>query len=124
MEKSKSRRGTIIFENEKGILLARTGSDELLMLPGGHANHNEPRIMAAIRELHEETKLRAYDVKFLFDFESNSYFHKVFLIKAHGEPVVSPPEITFIDYYHPEKTNIYHSSVRMIEKYLKIKDQL
>ena len=75
MEKSKSRRGTIIFENEKGILLARTGSDELLMLPGGHANHNEPRIMAAIRELHEETKLRAYDVKFLFDFESNSYFH-------------------------------------------------
>lgn len=123
MEKSKSRRGTIIFENEKGILLARTGSDELLMLPGGHANHNEPRIMAAIRELHEETKLGAYEVKFLFDFESKNYFHKVFLIKAHGEPIPSR-EITSIDYYHPEKTNIYYSSIRMIEKYLEMKDQL
>jgi len=35
-----------------------------------------------------------------------------------------PPEITSIDYYHPEKTNIYHSSVRMIQKYLEMKDQL
>lgn len=122
MEKSKSRRGTIIFENEKGILLARTGSDERLMLPGGHANHNEPRIMAAIRELHEETKLGAYEVKYLFDFESDNYFHKVFLIKAHGEPVPSR-EISSLEYYEPHK-NVYFSSVSIIEKYLKIKDQL
>ena len=123
MANSKKRRGTIIFENENGILLARTGSDERLMLPGGHANHNEPRIMAAIRELHEETKLRAFDVKFLFDFESNHYFHKVFLIKAHGEPMPSR-EISSVDYYHPEKTSIYNSSIDIIQKYLEMKDQL
>ena len=122
MENSKKRRGTIIFENEKGILLARTGSDELLMLPGGHADHNEPRIMAAIRELHEETKLGAYEVKYLFDFESDNYFHKVFLIKAHGEPVPSK-EISSLEYYEPHK-NVYFSSVSIIQKYLDIKDQL
>jgi ADP-ribose pyrophosphatase YjhB (NUDIX family) len=122
MEKSKSRRGTIIFENEKGILLARTGSDERLMLPGGHANHNEPRIMAAIRELHEETKLGAYEVKYLFDFESKSYFHKVFLIKAHGVPVPSR-EISSLEYYESHK-NVYFSSVSIIQKYLEMKDHL
>jgi len=122
MEKSKSRRGTIIFENENGILLARTGSDERLMLPGGHANHNEPRIMAAIRELHEETKLGAYEVKYLFDFESDNYFHKVFLIKAHGVPVPSR-EISSLEYYESHK-NVYFSSVSIIQKYLEIKDQL
>lgn len=122
MEKSKSRRGTIIFENEKGILLARTGSDERLMLPGGHADHNEPRIMAAIRELHEETKLGAYEVKYLFDFESKSYFHKVFLIKAHGVPVPSR-EISSLEYYESHK-NVYFSSVSIIQKYLEMKDQL
>jgi 8-oxo-dGTP pyrophosphatase MutT (NUDIX family) len=122
MEKSKSRRGTIIFENEKGILLARTGSDERLMLPGGHADHNEPRIMAAIRELHEETKLGAYEVKYLFDFESKSYFHKVFLIKAHGVPVPSR-EISSLEYYESHK-NVYFSSVSIIQKYLEMKDHL
>ena len=122
MEKSKSRRGTIIFENENGILLARTGSDERLMLPGGHANHNEPRIMAAIRELHEETKLGAYEVKYLFDFESDNYFHKVFLIKAHGVPVPSR-EISSLEYYESHK-NVYFSSVSIIQKYLEMKDQL
>jgi 8-oxo-dGTP pyrophosphatase MutT (NUDIX family) len=123
MANLKKRRGTIILENENGILLARTGSDNLLMLPGGHAEHNEPRIIAAIRELHEETKLRAFDVKFLFDFESKNYFHKVFLIKAHGEPIPSR-EISSVDYYHPEKTNIYNSSIEIIQKYLAMKDQL
>lgn len=123
MENSKKRRATIIYENENGILLTRI-SNEPWLLPGGHAEYNEPRIIAAIRELYEETKLKAVDVNYLFDFESNYYFHKVFLIKAHGEPVASPSEITSIDYYHPEKTNIYYSSIRMIEKYLKMKDQL
>jgi 8-oxo-dGTP diphosphatase len=123
MANSKKRRGTIIFENENGILLARTGSDERLMLPGGHAEYNEPRIAAAIRELYEETKLRAYDVKYLFDFESNHYFHKVFLIKAHGEPIPSR-EISSVDYYHPDKLNIYYSSIEIIQKYLEMKDQL
>lgn len=122
MEKLKSRRGTIIFENENGILLARTGSDERLMLPGGHADHNEPRIMAAIRELHEETKLGAYEIKYLFDFESDNYFHKVFLIKAHGVPVPSR-EISSLEYYEAHK-NVYFSSVSIIQKYLEMKDQL
>ena len=119
MPNSKKRRATIIYENENGILLTRI-SNEPWLLPGGHADHNEPRIMAAIRELHEETKLGAYEVKYLFDFESDNYFHKVFLIKAHGEPVPSR-EISSLEYYEPYK-NVYFSSVSIIQKYLDMKD--
>ncbi len=124
MEKSKSRRGTIIFENENGILLARI-SNEPWLLPGGHAEYNEPRIIAAIRELYEETKLKAIDVNFLFDFESTYYYHKVFLIKAHGTPVPSQ-EVSAFNYYHPQNPALYpdisKSSFEIIQKYLEIKN--
>jgi 8-oxo-dGTP pyrophosphatase MutT (NUDIX family) len=124
MENSKKRRGTIILENENGILLARTGSDERLMLPGGHAEHREPRIIAAIRELYEETKLKAIDVNYLFDFESNYYFHKVFLINADGIPEPSN-EVSFLNYYHPLNSKMFpeisKSSFEIIQKYLSIK---
>ena len=51
MPNSKKRRATIIYENENGILLTRI-SDEPWLLPGGQAEYNEPRIIAAIRELY------------------------------------------------------------------------
>jgi 8-oxo-dGTP diphosphatase len=96
---AKKRRATVIFENEEGILLTRISSEPWL-LPGGHAEIGEPRIIAAIRELYEETRLTATEVKYLFDFESTYYLHKVFLIKAKGTPVPSD-EVKFIKFFHP-----------------------
>ena len=124
MENSKKRRATIIYESESGILLTRI-STEPWLLPGGHAEYHEPRIIAAIRELYEETKLKAIDVNFLFDFESTYYYHKVFLIKAHGTPVPSQ-EVSAFNYYHPQNptlfTEISKSSFEIIQKYLDIKN--
>lgn len=120
MEQFKRRRATVIYESEQGILLTRI-SKEPWILPGGHAEAHEPRIIAAIREMQEETGLLATNVKYLFDFESVHYFQKVFLISAEG--IASPcSEIKYLTYYHPQNPElipeINRSSFQIIQKYL------
>lgn len=122
----KKRRATVIYENENGILLTRISSEPWL-LPGGHAEYNEPRIIAAIRELKEETGLKARDVKFLFEFESGHYYQKVFHITADGEP--SPnSEVANLIYYYPggplAESEISYSSMDIIRRYLEMKTSL
>ncbi len=110
----------MIVENENGILLTRMNNEPWL-LPGGMAERNEPRIIAAIRELKEETKLHALEVKFLFEHESWKHYHKVYLIRAEGTPSPSS-EVKFLNYYPMDGQNfneqIQKSSAEIIQKYL------
>ena len=82
--KRKSRRATVIVSNDQGILLTRMKGDSLWMLPGGYPERYETRETAAKRELFEETSLVAETCSFLFEFESSTRYHKVFLIHAQG----------------------------------------
>jgi 8-oxo-dGTP pyrophosphatase MutT (NUDIX family) len=82
--KRKSRRATVIVSNDQGILLTRMKGDSLWMLPGGYPERYESRETAAKRELFEETSLVAVTCNFLFEFESSTRYHKVFLIHAQG----------------------------------------
>jgi 8-oxo-dGTP pyrophosphatase MutT (NUDIX family) len=82
--KRKSRRATVIVSNDQGILLTRMKGDSLWMLPGGYPERYETRETAAKRELLEETSLVAETCNFLFEFESSTRYHKVFLIHAQG----------------------------------------
>jgi 8-oxo-dGTP pyrophosphatase MutT (NUDIX family) len=82
--KRKSRRATVIVSNDQGILLTRMKGDSLWMLPGGYPERYETRETAAKRELLEETSLVAVTCNFLFEFESSTRYHKVFLIHAQG----------------------------------------
>ena len=105
----KRRRGTAIFETEKGILVT-AGRSKIFLLPGGGANKHETRIKAAMRELKEETGLRSYHVKYLFHHRGRvhkshgyGYFrdhHTVCLVKARGTPHPHH-EIQYIEYYRP-----------------------
>lgn len=81
----KRRRGTAIVETEAGIILAET-SKGFLILPGGGAEKGESRFAAAIRELREETGLKATRAIALFDYESSRNYHKVVWIVAEGNP--------------------------------------
>ncbi|XEI32096.1 NUDIX domain-containing protein [Aeromonas veronii] len=112
----KRRRGTVIVELPDGILLTRMRRDHYL-LPGGQAEKNEPRIMTAIRELKEETGLIAEEVRYLFDFESHYYRHKVFYIRASGIPVPSH-EIDTLAYYQADMPDLADSSRKIIACYL------
>ena len=106
------RRGTVIIETSRGILVVRQGRARFL-LPGGGAKGRESRLEAAIRELREETGLIAYEVRFLFQFQRS----KIFLINANGTPHPRH-EISQIGYY-TKKSNLPLSSNTklIIEKY-------
>lgn len=125
------RRGTAIIETNKGILVA-SGRKKLFLLPGGGAEKWESRRKAAIRELKEETGLKAIYWKYLFTYHEPKYnyhngqrrkirnLHKVFLIKVIGNPKPNYHDVSHIDYWKPNsKVNISRTTKLIIEKYLK-----
>ena len=57
------------------------------MLPGGGIERGELPMVAAIRELYEETELIATSIKLIFNFESKSTIHHVYSVSAPGVPV-------------------------------------
>jgi len=88
------RRGTVILETTSGILVV-AGNHGKYMLPGGGANRGESRFVAALRELTEETSLRPYEAKIIFNhlgpehpsFSGKGKYqdhHTVCIVKATG----------------------------------------
>ncbi len=123
---SKRRRGTAIVETEHGIVVA-AGRSGVFLLPGGGANGHESRSKAAERELYEETSLKAYSNKYLFEHLGHTHrtisgkrwqdHHKVFLIKAKGEPRPHH-EIRHIGFYTPGcHLKISSTTREIIERY-------
>jgi len=124
------RRGTAIVETSKGILVTAS-RNKLFLLPGGGAEKWESRRRATIRELKEETGLKAYSWKYLFTYNEPKYnyhngerrkirnLHKVFLIKAYGIPKPNYHDVSHIDYWKPNSNvNISRTTKAIIEKYL------
>ncbi|MEW6063280.1 MAG: NUDIX domain-containing protein [Nanoarchaeota archaeon] len=123
------RRGTAIVETSKGILVA-SGRKKIFLLPGGGAEKWESRRKATIRELKEETGLKAVSWKFLFyhkGFVHKSHggghfkdIHKVFLIKAIGNPKPNHHDVKHIAYWKPDSNiKISRTTQTIIEKYLR-----
>jgi 8-oxo-dGTP pyrophosphatase MutT (NUDIX family) len=105
------RRGTAIVETPKGILVTAS-RNKLFLLPGGGAEKWESRRMATIRELREETGLKAFYWKYLFTYHEPKYnsegkkrkirnLHKVFLIKATGIPKPNYHDVSHIAFWTP-----------------------
>jgi ADP-ribose pyrophosphatase YjhB (NUDIX family) len=124
----KRRRGTAIVDTDKGILVVSDGED--FILPGGGANSNESRRVAAARELYEETGLIATGVQYLFTYEGGPWkaknghmlrnTHKVFLVEAKGV-AVPKGEIKRIGYYKDNNLNIGQGTQDIIESYIRIR---
>jgi 8-oxo-dGTP diphosphatase len=123
------RRGTAIVDTPNGILVVSLGGRNFL-LPGGGARRGESGQDAAIRELREETGLKAVDIAYLFDFTaairkgarggSFRNAHKVFLVTATGtaEP---GQEVRQVAYYDGSSPSLSYSAKTIIEKYHSIK---
>jgi 8-oxo-dGTP diphosphatase len=128
------RRGTAIVDTPKGILVA-SGRKKIFLLPGGGTERKlkESRRKAAIRELREETGLKAYSSKYLFTYNEEKYYpdgrkrkivnlHKVFLIKARGH-ARPRHEVKHIAYYKDGNINLPYNTKKIVEKYLGMKKQ-
>jgi 8-oxo-dGTP diphosphatase len=126
------RRGTAIVDAPDGILVVSLGGRNFL-LPGGGARRNESRRDAVVRELMEETGLKAVGVTYLFDFAGGinkgakgglfRNAHKVFLVTATGaaEPRQEVKQIAYYDGFGP---SLSYSAKRIIERYRSIKRAL
>lgn len=126
------RRGTAIVETPRGILVTAS-RNKLFLLPGGGAEKWESRRRATIRELKEETGLKAYDWKYLFTYHEPKYtlegkrrkirnLHKVFLIRATGNPKPNYHDVSHIAYWKPgSDVNISRTTRKIIEKYREMK---
>jgi len=109
------RRGTVIVDTPKGILVVNEG-ESTYYLPGGGARMGENRRNAAIRELLEETGLKAINCSYLFEYTSNFNFHKVFLMETTG--VAKPrKEIKHLAYFNGSNVNVSDTTKKIIEIY-------
>ena len=119
------RRGTAIVETPKGILLVSLDGTNFT-LPGGGAKLNESRRNAAIRELMEETGMKAVSLTPLFEFLGEIHdgprggsfrnAHKVFLVTATGTPEPGQ-EVKAVAYLHGAGPALTPSATKIIEKY-------
>ena len=109
------RRGTAIVDTPSGILVVNEG-ERMFYLPGGGARRGESRRSAAIRELLEETGLKATKCSYLFEYTSQYNFHKVFLIEATGD-AKPRKEIKHLAYFNGSNVNVSDTTRRIIEMY-------
>jgi 8-oxo-dGTP diphosphatase len=112
---SKRRRGTAIVETPEGILVV-SHNNRTFYLPGGGAEKGESRRDAAIRELREETGLRAVNCRFLFEYPSLTNNHKVFLMETHG--IAEPEnEIKYLEFFNGSNLKVSNTTWEIIELY-------
>ncbi len=99
-------------------------------LPGGGAHRDESRREAAIRELMEETCMKAVTLIQLFEFLGGVHkgprggtfrnAHKVFRVTAMGTPKPGQ-EVKRVAYYDGSGPSLTPSAEKIIEKYLSAK---
>ena len=82
-------RATAIVTRDEKILLVRDRGRATYALPGGGIEDDEPPESAVVRELLEETTLKAVNVTHLFTFGGKHNDHEVFQVEATGEVIIS-----------------------------------
>ena len=115
MLSSKRRRGTVIVDTLRGILVV-SHDNRTFYLPGGGAEKGESQKTAAIRELREETTLETVACRFLFEYESLTDNHEVYLIETTG--IAKPSsEIKYIDYFKGSNLKVSNATWEILELY-------
>ena len=113
------QRATVIVPTDSGLLLTTT-SRGLSLLPGGGIERGELPIAAAARELFEETRLFAQDIRFLFEHVSEHYLHQVFLVAQTRGEAMAASDAAEIYYLHPQEVREEHATARITRSNVEI----
>ena len=87
------RRATVILWRDGRVLLLRDIGRPFYALPGGGIDRGELPIVAAARELHEETGLEATSIKYLFNHLGKYNDHHLYEVEAEGDIIIQDDEI-------------------------------
>ena len=100
-------RATLVMRREGRILLVRDRGRSSYGLPGGGIEDGELPIVAAARELHEETGLEATAIRYLFSFAGKYNVHRVYEVEADGEAAVRGEIDCYIWWDMKDDTPVY-----------------
>lgn len=92
---TKRRRSTVLARRKDGrYLLVKEKGNSHYSLPGGGVEPGEPTLLAAVRELHEETRLKVSQISYIDDIDGERAYHYVFLAEVYGEVRLQRKEIS------------------------------
>lgn len=91
---TKRRRSTVLAVKDGRYLLVQEKGDSHYSLPGGGVEPGEPTLLAAVRELHEETRLKVSQIRYIGDIDGSWAYHFVFLAEVYGEVRLQRKEIS------------------------------
>ena len=89
----KRRRATILAAKDGLFLLVQEQEQSHYSLPGGGIERNEPSLLAAVREVHEETRLKMSSIRYLGDLDGRRGVHFVFYAEVYGDIRLQRKEI-------------------------------
>lgn len=91
---AKRRRATVLAVKDDRYLLVREKGKNSYSLPGGGVERDEPTLLAAVRELQEETCLKASQIRYIGDLDGQRAYHFVFLTEVYGEVRLQRKELS------------------------------
>ena len=89
----KRRRATVLAAKDDRLLLVQEQGQSRYSLPGGGIEPNEPSLLTAVRELHEETRLKVSAIRYLGDLDGRRAMHYVFYAEVYGDVHLQRKEI-------------------------------
>lgn len=90
---TKRRRATVLASRDGHFLLVRERGRQEYSLPGGGIERSEPSLLAAVRELYEETRLKVSAIRYIGDLDGQRATHFVFYAEVYGNIQLQRKEI-------------------------------
>ncbi len=87
------RRATVLANKNGRFLLVKEQGRHEYSLPGGGIERGEPSLLAAVRELYEETRLKVSAIRYIGDLDGRRAIHYVFYAEVYGTVRLQRKEI-------------------------------